>query len=45
MAWQTLPVEGLGFRLFFSIKEKQGCNSNQRQVEKTRKLVQMGFIS
>ena len=44
MAWQTLPVEGLGFRLF-SIKEKQGCNSNQRQVAKTQKLVQMGFIS
>lgn len=45
MAWQTLPVGGLGFRLFFSIKEKQGCNSNQRQVAKTQKLVQMGFIS
>lgn len=35
MAWQTLPVGGLGFRLFFPIKEKQGCNSNQRQVAKT----------
>lgn len=45
MAWQSLPVGGLGFGLLFSIKEKQGCEFIERQVAKTQKLAQRGFVS
>lgn len=46
MAWQRpSPCGRAWFQTFFSIKEKQGLESNQRQVAKTLKLTQMGSIS
>ena len=44
MAWQTLPVVGLGFRLFFSIKKSRGATPTRDKLQRLRSWYRWGSL-